>query len=458
MTDTTQRAVLAGGCFWGMQDLIRRQPGVVSTRVGYTGGQNANATYRNHPGHAEAIEILFDPAQTSYRDILEFFFQIHDPTTRNRQGNDVGTSLPVGDLLRRRRAEAGRRGHHRRRRGVGTVAGQGGHGGDAGRPVLGGRARAPGLPAALPLRLHLPLPAAGLEAAPSGLHSVIPVIPESAADRDYPQMAAERGRVEPAPRRVRGYVDGVLVFDTIAARYVWEVPYYPQYYVPLKDVRTQYLVDEDHAQRLQFGTSRSHALHVNGVTIAEAVRVFGDDALPASPTPGVSPGTRVEWFEEDERIVGGHPRNPYVARRRAALAPALRVELDGAALADTHRPVLLFETGLPTRYYIDRTDVTFEHLIAYRHPDGLPLQGRDVGLLVRAHRRRGRRRPGVDLQYPAGGRGRSRAWSPSSTSRSTSSSTAPICRGRARTSSRVAAGGSVRRSRIGSVLVSAAAW
>ena len=92
MTDTSQRAVLAGGCFWGMQDLIRRRPGVVSTRVGYTGGRNANATYRNHPGHAEAIEITFDPAKTSYRDLLEFFFQIHDPTTLNRQGNDVGTS------------------------------------------------------------------------------------------------------------------------------------------------------------------------------------------------------------------------------------------------------------------------------------------------------------------------------------------------------------------------------
>ena len=90
--ETTQRAVLAGGCFWGMQDLIRRQPGVVATRVGYTGGQNANATYRNHPGHAEAIEILFDPARTSYRDILEFFFQIHDPTTPDRQGNDRGMS------------------------------------------------------------------------------------------------------------------------------------------------------------------------------------------------------------------------------------------------------------------------------------------------------------------------------------------------------------------------------
>ncbi len=91
-TPGTETAVLAGGCFWGMEDLIRRQPGVLSTRVGYTGGENANATYRNHPGHAEAIEIVFDPATTSYRDLLEFFFQIHDPTTRDRQGNDVGTS------------------------------------------------------------------------------------------------------------------------------------------------------------------------------------------------------------------------------------------------------------------------------------------------------------------------------------------------------------------------------
>ena len=87
-----ERAVLAGGCFWGMQDLIRKQPGVLSTRVGYTGGRVANATYRNHDGHAEAIEIIFDPAKTSFRKQLEFFFQIHDPSTMNRQGNDRGTS------------------------------------------------------------------------------------------------------------------------------------------------------------------------------------------------------------------------------------------------------------------------------------------------------------------------------------------------------------------------------
>ena len=89
---TTERAVLAGGCFWGMQDLIRRFDGVVSTRVGYSGGDVPNATYRNHGTHAEAIEIVFDPAKTSYRRILEFFFQIHDPTTLNRQGNDRGLS------------------------------------------------------------------------------------------------------------------------------------------------------------------------------------------------------------------------------------------------------------------------------------------------------------------------------------------------------------------------------
>ena len=89
---STERAVLAGGCFWGMQDLIRRMPGVVSTRVGYTGGDVPNATYRNHGTHAEGIEIIFDPAVMSYRRLLEFFFQIHDPTTSNRQGNDRGLS------------------------------------------------------------------------------------------------------------------------------------------------------------------------------------------------------------------------------------------------------------------------------------------------------------------------------------------------------------------------------
>ena len=92
MTASTERAILAGGCFWGMQDLLRRYPGVISTRVGYTGGDGPNATYRHHGNHAEAIEIVFDPQTISYRRLLEFFFQIHDPTTLNRQGYDRGTS------------------------------------------------------------------------------------------------------------------------------------------------------------------------------------------------------------------------------------------------------------------------------------------------------------------------------------------------------------------------------
>lgn len=88
----TERAILAGGCFWGMQELLRRQPGVVSTRVGYSGGDVPDATYRHHGNHAEAVEILFDPERLGYRQLLEFFFQIHDPSTRNRQGNDLGAS------------------------------------------------------------------------------------------------------------------------------------------------------------------------------------------------------------------------------------------------------------------------------------------------------------------------------------------------------------------------------
>src|SRR3954453_8884287 len=92
MSDNVETAILAGGCFWGVQELLRRRAGVISTRVGYTGGENDHPTYRNHPGHAEAVEIVFDPERISYRDILEFFFQIHDPSTKDRQGNDIGSS------------------------------------------------------------------------------------------------------------------------------------------------------------------------------------------------------------------------------------------------------------------------------------------------------------------------------------------------------------------------------
>lgn len=152
-----QRAVLAGGCFWGMQDLIRKRPGIISTRVGYTGGDIPNATYRNHGTHAEGIEIVFDPTVTSYRNILEFFFQIHDPTTLNRQGNDRGLSYRSGiyyvDEEQKRVAED-------------TIADVDASGLWDGKVVtevqpvgefLGGRARSPGLSGEAPGRLHLPL-------------------------------------------------------------------------------------------------------------------------------------------------------------------------------------------------------------------------------------------------------------------------------------------------------------
>jgi len=191
---------------------------------------------------------------------------------------------------------------------------------------------------------------------------------------DYPQTAAARGRIERAPRRVRGFLGDDLVFDTTAARYVWEVPYYPQYYVPLADVRAEFLRDEDHPQKVQLGPSRLHALVGAGQTHASAARVFDRDG--DSPVAGL---VRFEWgslrwFEEDEPIFG-HPRNPYARVDALRSHRHVRVELDGVVLADTATPVLLFETGLPTRYYIDRTDIVLAHLVPSTTQTLCPYKG-----------------------------------------------------------------------------------
>jgi uncharacterized protein (DUF427 family) len=203
----------------------------------------------------------------------------------------------------------------------------------------------------------------------------VSVIPESEnPDRDYPQMAAERGRIEPAPRRVRGYFGDTLLFDTNRARYVWEVPYYPQYYIPVSDVRMEHLEDEDHPQRVQLGASRMHSLSTDRRTQKSAARVF--DSEGCGPVAGYVrfEWDALDWFEEDEPIIG-HPRNPYVRVDALRSHRHVRVELDGVVLADTHSPVLLFETGLPTRYYIDRTDVAFEHLQASQTQSVCPYKG-----------------------------------------------------------------------------------
>ncbi|OBF36301.1 hypothetical protein A5724_13450 [Mycobacterium sp. ACS1612] len=173
-------------------------------------------------------------------------------------------------------------------------------------------------------------------------------------------MAAARGRVEPAPRRVRGFLGNQLVFDTTSARYVWEFPYYPQYYIPLADVRAEFLRDENHPQRVQLGPSRTFSLVDDAQTHESAARVFDDGDGPVAGLVRFE-WDRLHWYEEDEPI-WGHPRNPYVRVDALRSHRHVTVALDGVLLAETGSPVLVFETGLPTRYYIDRTDVAFEHL------------------------------------------------------------------------------------------------
>jgi uncharacterized protein (DUF427 family) len=139
------------------------------------------------------------------------------------------------------------------------------------------------------------------------------------------------------------------------------VPNYPQYYIPRADVRDEFLVDDDHPQKVQFGPSRLHSLTVGGTTRAGAARVFDTDG--GGPVAGTVrfEWDSLDWFEEEEPIVG-HPRNPYARIDALRSQRHVHVELDGVVLADTHAPVALFETGLPTRYYIDRTDVVFANL------------------------------------------------------------------------------------------------
>ena len=178
----------------------------------------------------------------------------------------------------------------------------------------------------------------------------------------YPPSAGVTNQLAPVPRRIRAYVGGRVILDTTAAVYVWEWPKYPQYYIPLADIDSSVLVDEHYDQKLSRGTARRHGLRVGDIERPAALRVYGAGAMA-----GLDGMVRVEWgavdawFEEDEQVFV-HPRDPYTRVDALRSTRHVRVELDGSVLAESASPVLVFETGLPTRFYLDRTDVDFAHL------------------------------------------------------------------------------------------------
>jgi len=190
---------------------------------------------------------------------------------------------------------------------------------------------------------------------------------------DYPKMIVARDHQEPVPRRVRAFLGGRAVLDTTRAVYLWEWPNYPQYYIPVEDVDAGVLVDEDHVQTLSRGTARRLGLKVGDVERAAAGRVYTD-----GPVKGL---VRWEWdaldawYEEDEEVFV-HPRNPYTRVDALRSTRSVRVELDGVVLAESRSPVMVFETGLPTRYYLNRTEVDFTHLETSPTRTACPYKGR----------------------------------------------------------------------------------
>jgi uncharacterized protein (DUF427 family) len=192
---------------------------------------------------------------------------------------------------------------------------------------------------------------------------------------NYPAMIAPVNHVEPVPRRIRAFLGSEKVLDTTRALYVWEWPYYPQYYIPLPDVRSDLLVPEGHTQQTGRGVAEPQGLRAGGIHRPHAARL-----LTSSPIGGLAGTVRFDWaaldawFEEDEQVFV-HPRNPYVRVDALRSNRPVRVELEGIVLADSRSPVMVFETGLPTRYYLGRTDVDFGHLIPTDTVTACPYKG-----------------------------------------------------------------------------------
>jgi uncharacterized protein (DUF427 family) len=198
--------------------------------------------------------------------------------------------------------------------------------------------------------------------------------------RDYPKMPVEAGHVEPVPRRVRATLGGRTVLDTTRALYVWEFPYYPQFYIPRADVASDVLVDESHEETFKLGTARTHTLRAGGIEKPAAARVFGDEAANAELRGHVRFTWEAldAWFEEDEEVFV-HPRSPYTRVDALRSTRHVRVAIGDTTLAESSSPVLVFETGLPTRYYFNRTEVDFAHLVPSDTVSQCPYKGTTSG-------------------------------------------------------------------------------
>jgi uncharacterized protein (DUF427 family) len=193
---------------------------------------------------------------------------------------------------------------------------------------------------------------------------------------DYPQVLVHVDHVEPVPRRIRATLAGEVVLDTTKALYVWEWPNYPQYYIPIADVNRTLLVDEQHSERLRGGLAQLHGLRVGQVVRPSSARLYMEGSAAGA--------IRFEWdaldawFEEDEEVFV-HPRNPYTRVDALRSTRRVRIELDGTLLAESSSPVMVFETGLPTRYYLNRTEVNFSHLVPTETVTACPYKGRTSG-------------------------------------------------------------------------------
>jgi uncharacterized protein (DUF427 family) len=190
--------------------------------------------------------------------------------------------------------------------------------------------------------------------------------------RDYPQTLVPAGHVEPVPRRVRAFLGGRAVLDTTSALYVWESPKYPQFHIPIADVEPGVLVDEGRDDERPLGPARRHGLRAGDVSRPSAAWVHADGSLAG--TVRLEWDALDAWYEEDEQVFV-HPRNPYARVDALRSSRHVRVELEGVVLADSSAPVLVFETGLPTRYYFDRSAVAFEHLVPAETVTACPYKG-----------------------------------------------------------------------------------